>query len=55
MALTKNQVENITSHYAGEYDLWENLHDREECVEQHGNNRFYIYVEKSVKLKTDLF
>ena len=43
MALTKNQIENVTNHYAREYDLRENLLDLEKCVEQHGHNCFYIY------------
>ena len=43
MALTKNQTENITTHYAREYGLWENLLNLEKCVEQHGHNYFYIY------------
>ena len=42
MALTKNQIENVTTHYAREYDLRENLLNLEKCVERHGHNCFYI-------------
>ena len=43
MALTKNEIENITTHYTSWYDIWENLINLEEIVEQHGNEPFFIY------------
>ena len=47
MVLTKNEIENITNHYASWYDIWENLVDLEEIVERHGNNPFFIYRKHS--------
>ena len=43
MTLTKNQIGNITTSYARDYDLWESLLNLEETVEQHGNDPFFIY------------
>ena len=43
MTLMKNEIENTTTHHASWYDVWENLVDLEEIVEQHGNKPFFIY------------
>ena len=43
MALSRNEIENVASHYAGQYDVWERLADLEEIVKRHGHDNFYIY------------
>ena len=43
IALTKNQIGNITTNHARDYDVWENLLNLEKVVEQHGNDPFFIY------------
>ena len=43
MALTIKEIKNITTHYASWYDIWENLTDLDEIIEQHVNKPFFIY------------
>ena len=44
MVLSRNKIENVTSHYARQYDVWEWLADHlEQMVKRHGHDYFYIY------------
>ena len=43
MVLTINEIENITTHYASWYEVWENLPKLEEIIKQHGKKPFLIY------------
>ena len=43
MALTKNQIENVASHYAREYNAWKIRVDLEEILERHEDNALYIF------------
>lgn len=51
MALTENGINNISTHYARENNMWENLVYLAEIFERHGNNTFYIY-RKLCQIKT---
>ena len=43
MVLSRNKIENVASHYARQYDVWEWLADLEQMVKRHGHDYFYIY------------
>ena len=43
MVLSRNEIENVASHYARQYEVEDWLINLEEIVEQHGHNHFYIY------------
>ena len=43
MVLSRNEIENVASHYARSYEVEDWLVDLEEIVERHGHDHFYIY------------
>ena len=43
MALSRNEIENVASHYARQYDVWGQLTDLEEIVKHLGHDDFYLY------------
>ena len=38
MALSRNEIENVASHYARWYDVWQQLADLEEIMKRHGHD-----------------
>ena len=54
IALTKNQIGNITTNHARDYHVWENLLNLEKAVEQHGNDPF-LFTENFVELNISWF
>ena len=43
MVLSKNEIENVASHYARQYEVNDWLVNMEEIWEQHGHSHFHIY------------
>ena len=43
MALSRNEIENVASHYARQYNVWKRLTNLEEIVKRHGHDHFYLY------------
>ena len=42
----KSEIENITTHYASRHDVWENLTNLEEIIEQHGEQAKFLFIRK---------
>ena len=43
MVLSRNEIENVASHYARQYEVEDWLVDLEEIVKRYRHNHFYIY------------
>ena len=47
----KSEIENITTHYASRHDVWENLTNLEEIIEQHGEQAKFLFIRKLSQIK----
>ena len=43
MVLSKNEIQNVASQYARQYEVEDCFVGLEKILEQHGQNHFYIY------------